>query len=393
MVPEMMPPWPAFKARRIGFVAQTTMGKTMVRSWIAGMIAASAVSVIAPPAIAESAPEKFTVVSGLPAKHPAVVIFRKHFRAAVEEHMAAASEGMTFKWRPAYDGTIAKHGDVLEAVSDGLGDIGLIALDYEPRLLPLQDISLHLPFSTTQCTAAASAYHDLHTSFVDMNAPWEKAGQIYLANITTDGFGLFTVPKIKQIADLRGLNVAVSIRIESWLSGVAAKPFRMPQDQITGSLEAGSLDGAIMPITKIAELKLESQLNNYLLTEFGPQTAYAITINAQRFAEFSDPLRNALLAAADAFVPVGAQAYCDEGSRILDEFKKLKKGRMSTQRFFRSRREEWVAALPPLGRQWASAREAEGYAGSEILSAYMDSLRAAGAEPKRHWDRDEAPIN
>jgi len=37
---------------------------------------------------------------------------------------------------------------------------------------------------------------------------------------------------------------------------------------------------------------------------------------------------------------------------------------------------------------WASDREAKGYAGNEILRAYMDNLRAAGATPKRDWDRD-----
>ncbi len=359
------------------------MGKTLIAATLAAALTATAAH-----PVRAGAAESFSVVSGLPAGHPAVHIFREHFRAAVERQMAAAGDGMTLKWRPAYDGTIAKHGDVLEAISDGLGDFGVIALEFENRRLPLQDISLHLPFSTTQCANAAGAYHDLHKEFVDMNTPWQQAGQIYLANITTDGFGLFTEPKIKQVADLRGLTMAISVRIDSWLTGVAAKPARMPRGQIPGALEAGAINGVIMPVTEIAELKLKGQLNNYLLTEFGPQTAYAITINAQRFADMAEPLRKALLTAADDFVPVGAQAYCDVGASTFGD---LKKSGMRTQRFFRSRREEWVSALPPLGHIWASAREAEGYAGNEILSAYMDNLRVAGAKPKRDWDLDEAP--
>jgi TRAP-type C4-dicarboxylate transport system substrate-binding protein len=367
-----------------------TMEMLMVKPWIAATIAAAALVATAAPSVAANETETFTVISGLPGGHPAVRIFREHFRSLAQQQMAAAGDGMTLKWRPAYDGTIAKHGDVLEAIADGVGDFGLIALDYETQKLPLQDISFHLPFSTTQCAVAAGAYHDLHKVSVDMNMPWQKAGQIYLANITTDGYGLFTGPKIKLIEDLRGLTMGVAVRIEPWLSGVAAKPFRMPLGQFDGALEANIIDGAIMPVTQIAELKLEERLNNYLLTEFGPQTAFAITMNGQRFADLPGPLRDALLEAADQFVPVAAQAYCDAGKSTLDD---LKKKGMRTQRFFNSRREQWIAALPPLGQLWASAREAEGYPGSEILTAYMDNLRAAGAKPKRDWDLDPAPTN
>jgi TRAP-type C4-dicarboxylate transport system substrate-binding protein len=361
-----------------------------LKGCIAGTIAATALALTAAEPASAGATETFTVVSGLPAEHPAIRIFREHFRAAVEKEMAEAGDGVTLKWRPAYDSTIAKQGDVLEAISDGVGDIGVIAVDSETRRLPLQNISFHLPFTTTQCTAAAGAYHALHTQIAEMNQPWQQAGQVYLANITTDGYGLFTGPKVKQVEDLRGLTLAVGVRIEPWLSGVAAKPFRLPAGQLAGMLEANAVDGAIMPITEFAELETEQRPNNYLLAEFGPQTAYVVTINERRFAAMPGALREALLAAADQFVPVAAEAYCDAGASALAA---MKKAGMSTQKFFRSRREQWIVALPPLGQMWADAREAEGYAGKEILTAYMDHLRAAGAKPKRDWDREFTPTN
>jgi len=361
-----------------------------LKVWIAGTITAAIVVLTAATPLSADSTESFAVVSGLPAGHPAVRIFREHFRAAAEQHFAAIGGGLSVKWRPGYDGTIAKHGDVLEAIADGVGDIGIIAVDYETKQLPLQDISFHLPFATTQCGIAAAAYHAIHIDFIDMNAPWQAARQVYLGNITTDGYGLFSAPKIKSIEDLRGVKLAVTVRIEPWVSGVAAPVVRSPVGQIAGALDAESLDGALMPISEIADLGLERRVNNYLLTEFGPQTAYVVTINERRFVGLPAALRSALLAAADQFVPVGAQAYCDAGSRLLAD---LKKSGMSAQKFFRSRREEWIVALPPLGQIWAAAREAEGYVGKEILTAYMDHLRAAGAKPKRDWDHDFPPTN
>jgi TRAP-type C4-dicarboxylate transport system substrate-binding protein len=141
-------------------------------------------------------------------------------------------------------------------------------------------------------------------------------------------------------------------------------------------------------MTEIAGLNLERQLSNYLLAEFGPQTAYVITFNERRFTDLSAESRNALLLAADQFVPVAAQAYCDAGSNALAG---LKTSGVRTQRFYNSRREQWISALPPLGAMWASDREAKGYAGNEILIAYMENLRAAGATPKRDWELDLPP--
>jgi len=357
-------------------------------AWIAGTIVASAIALPAVGPASAGSTETFTVISGLPAGHPAVRIFRKHFRKALEQQLVVAGDGVKIEWRPAYDGIIANYGDVLEAVADGVGEIGIIAVDNESQRLPLQDISFHLPFVTTQCSIAARAYHDLHKQKIEMNKPWHEMRQIYLANITTDGYGLFSGPKIKQIADLRGLTLGMAVHIESWLSGLAAKPFRLPLGQLAGTIEGDAVDGAILPITEIAELNLERQLSNYLLAEFGPQTAYVVTFNERRFTDLSAESRNALLTAADQFVPVAAQAYCDAGSNLLAD---LKESGVRTQRFYNSRREQWVSALPPLGQMWASDREAKGYAGNEILIAYMDNLRAAGATPKRDWELDLPP--
>lgn len=354
------------------------------------MLVAAVVLGLSEAALAAGRVETFKVVSALPSEHVAVTIFRDHFRTAVETHMAAADDGVTVTWRSGYNGSIARHGAVLEAVDDGVGDIGIIAIDYENRQLPVQDIGYRLPFAANKCTTAAAAYHALHTDMAEMNRPWRQAGQIYLANITTDGFGLFTDKKIRSVEDLRGVMVGVSMRIEDWLTGVAAKPLRIPLSRLRGELEADMINGVILPSTEVARLGFARRLPNYLMTGFGPQTAYAITINEDAFFSLPPHLRDALLAAADEFVPAGAAAYCAAGARARET---LKNEGVREQVFYRSRREAWVTALPPLGQQWATAREAEGYPGREILSAYMTRIREAGANPLRDWDLEVAATN
>jgi hypothetical protein len=48
------------------------------------------------------------------------------------------------------DGINANSGGVLAGVEDGVGEIGIIAVDNESQRLLLQDISFHLPFVITQ---------------------------------------------------------------------------------------------------------------------------------------------------------------------------------------------------------------------------------------------------
>ncbi|MBT5945564.1 MAG: C4-dicarboxylate ABC transporter permease, partial [Rhodospirillaceae bacterium] len=48
----------------------------------------------------------------------------------------------------------------------------------------------------------------------------------------------------------------------------------------------------------------------------------------------------------------------------------------------------WAKALPPLGKQWAEARNAAGQPGTEILKAWMGEMRAANQPIARQWDRE-----
>ena len=38
--------------------------------------------------------------------------------------------------------------------------------------------------------------------------------------------------------------------------------------------------------------------------------------------------------------------------------------------------------------QWAKALDAQGKPGTEVLKAYMEAMRAAGATPVRNWDQE-----
>ena len=51
-------------------------------------------------------------------------------------------------------------------------------------------------------------------------------------------------------------------------------------------------------------------------------------------------------------------------------------------------REAWAAGMDNAARAWAADLDAKGAPASEVLSTYMNAMRAAGAVPLRNWDTE-----
>jgi hypothetical protein len=43
--------------------------------------------------------------------------------------------------------------------------------------------------------------------------------------------------------------------------------------------------------------------------------------------------------------------------------------------------------MPNIAKEWADRANKDKLPGTQVLSAYMDALRAAGAKPVRDWDK------
>lgn len=51
-------------------------------------------------------------------------------------------------------------------------------------------------------------------------------------------------------------------------------------------------------------------------------------------------------------------------------------------------RQAWAQGMDNAAQAWAQDLDSRGRPGMDVLSAYMDAIRAAGAEPLRNWDQD-----
>ena len=109
-----------------------------------------------------------TIVAG----HPPVFRWVKHASQTFIPAVNAALEGTghTITWSEQYGGSLAKVGDELEAVEEGLAEIGLVSSLFDPAKLAVQNVTYFTPFVSSDSTAVSTWMDTLQDSNADMKA-------------------------------------------------------------------------------------------------------------------------------------------------------------------------------------------------------------------------------
>ena len=94
-----------------------------------------------------------TIVAG----HPPVFRWVKHASQTFIPAVDAALEGSghSITWSEQYGGSLAKVGDELEAVEEGLAEIGLVSSLFDPAKLSVQNVTYFTPFVSSDSTAVS----------------------------------------------------------------------------------------------------------------------------------------------------------------------------------------------------------------------------------------------
>lgn len=322
-----------------------------------------------------------SVASGLPANHVALRIFREGFQSEIKRRVAEKELG-EIVWDEAHAGTLSHFGGVLEAVEDDLSMFGIVSVNHEARRLPLQDMTFHAPFTTESCQVVGNAYHAIHQTVEGMTSPLAAARQTYLAAIPVDAFNFISVRKIRNAADVRGVQIGITDRIDGWLDGVDSIPVRVLPDLIAARIEAGVLVGALLPDTEMRRLGLKQQADHYTRTGFGAQVPFVVTVNIPALAALPATFRDIIQGVANDFVPMAGAQYCAAGREALEV---LKTQGVRTAKLLKSRRIQWADSLAPLAQAWALRNDKAGLPGTAAIAAYMNHMKVAGVTVTRDW--------
>ena len=141
------------------------------------------------------------------AGHPPVFRWVKHvnktFIPAVNK--ALEGSGHSIKWSEQYGGSLAKVGDELEAVEEGLAEMGGVSSLFDPAKLAVQNVTYYSPFVSSDVDKISELMTKMQFENGDMKASWDANGLVHLGGATSiDDYLLMTTFPINSIDDLKG---------------------------------------------------------------------------------------------------------------------------------------------------------------------------------------------
>lgn len=353
-----------------------------MRDFIVKGVAVAALALGAAKAGAEE--YNVTIVAG----HPPVFRWVKHasqtFIPAVQKALEGSGHSMTFSEQ--YGGSLAKVGDELEAVEEGLAEIGLVSSLFDPAKLSPQNVTYFTPFVSRDSTAVSSWMDELQQTNADMKAAWEENGLEYLGGgIGIDDYLLMTNFPVNSIADLKGHKIAAPGPAVNWLEGTGAVGVSGNLTLYYNEIKTGVYDGVIVFASAALPGKLHEVAPYITKVGFGAQYAGGLAANKDWYDSLPPEVQAALKTAAKA----DAEAYQADLDASVTKFLGIMQEQGATiTEVDEAFRKEWADGMDNVAKLWAEKLDSEGKNGSAVLKAYMDTMRAAGATPVRNWDQE-----
>ena len=354
-----------------------------LRKYLYGLIGIALLTLQSNP-VAAAQTIKLTAVAGFPPFLVFVKIFEEVMVPGVDKRLAAAGGKYKIEWTRAYGGAIAKEENTLEAIEDGLGDLGFVPFIFEQSKLPLLQVSYVAPFVSANPALLHEVQEEMHRTIPALNASWHRQKQIYLVGTTINSFQVFSRKPFNAVADLKGLKIGLAGPLAAWIKGTGAVPVNNPITEGYTALKSGVIDADIIfPVGAFA-FKLYEPAPHVVKVNLGAAWSATITFNKKRWEGLPAAVRKAFKDTSLDYSMAYRKAIVGLGNHVYAEMSK--KGAKVTE-FPEAERKKWVMGMPNVAQQWAAPLESKGLPAKKILAAYIDGVRKRGGKIIRDWSK------
>jgi TRAP-type C4-dicarboxylate transport system substrate-binding protein len=325
-----------------------------------------------------------TAVAGHPPVFRWVKMIPEVFIPTVQKLLEGS--GHTFNVDLQAGGSIAKVGEELEAIGEGLAEIGTVQALFDPAKLAVQNVTYYTPFVSSDVNQISNMMDRLHKEDARLQQAYTENNIVYLgAPIGIDDYLLMTNFPVNSLADLEGKKIAAPGAAINWLSGTGAVGVSGNLTTYYNELKTGVYDGVIVFASAAVPGKLYEVAPNVTRMGLGAQFAGVLGANKDWYDSLPDDVKAALHTGADAakdwynsdltgFAAKALEIMAANGATVKEAPEEM--------------RMAWARGMDNAAKTWAADLDAKGVKGSEVLSLYMEEMRKAGATPLRDWDRE-----
>jgi TRAP-type C4-dicarboxylate transport system substrate-binding protein len=292
-----------------------------------------------------------------PATHPVEVELVQPWIAAVSE----ATEGRVKV--TSYPGeTLALSAEIYEGVKEGVADIGLSCFSYTRGQFPVSEV-FELPGIIYNDSAAATkiAWEGIR----ELN-PKEIQDTTLMMVFTTGPGHLFTRDPVRNLDDLKGLEIRATGLSAATLQALGATPVAMSQAEAYESLSKGVVKGNLGP-TEILKGWNQAEVTKYItITPFLYNTLFFFTINTDKWEKINEKDRQTILEINQRFFDDVACALWDKQNEDAYTYAVNEKG-MEVIELSAEETAAWTELVKPVQDDFVSRMDSLGFNAREIL--------------------------
>lgn len=326
-----------------------------------------------------------SAVSGYAPTAAWVKVFEDYFVPETDKLLAEKGD-YKLNWNLGFSGTVVKPRGELEAVATGIADIGIIVPPFHVDKMPLHNVSFMTPFATSDLHLIVDAMAEIAESVPAFKQEWEDLGLVYLGSAgSVDNYQAVCKNDKPTAADFNGVKIVGAGANLLYFQGVGAVGINSNIADYYNQMQTGIAECASVWAESAAGFKMYEVAPYFIKVDQGATVSFAVGVNKDYWEGLPDEVREVLRtvtkgygkALADYVVAKSEeslQAYRDNGGTI--------------RQYTQEQRVEWANTMNNIAREWADSADAQGKPGSEILTRYMDFLRANNQPIARNWDKE-----
>jgi len=317
--------------------------------------------------------------------HPTVLPWTKPLETVViQSNKLLEERGSEYRldWTEAYGGQLYGPMETLEAITQNIADSGWIGALFEPSNLPLQNIMYSTPFVTTTLQQALDTMNGLNKTEKAMKDEWSRHDIMFFGSSVSDGYSLFFREPLDSIEDIAGRKILGAAATASYVEPLGATLLAGALPTYYSDLQTGVGDGVLLVGTGAYSFKLHEVAPYAVRVDTGPLTFGGLGMNKSIFDSLPQDVQEVMIEMGSVYSNQNADMIVAGEAAAWD---KMAAEGATVRVMPLEEKQQWVDALPDLGKLWVEQHEANGIPAREIMGKFMDGVRSAGGNPLRDW--------
>lgn len=286
----------------------------------------------------------------------------------------AKETGVTLTVQELHGGTIAKLTEVFEATRDGLLDIGIWGIPFEPTDAFLQNFNFYLPFNSPDPLVVTQATRRTFDQFPELRTVYEQRHNQKLLGVACVGnYGLGTNFTWDKVEDLKGKKIAGAGSNLNWIVG--ATPVASNLNEAYSAIQSGVYQGYIIFPGSWYGFKLHEVGKHFMKTDFGSMAVMAISMNLDTWKKLTPPMQQ--------IVERTVQDYEIETAKVCTDFsvrgeQQLRDAGVTVKTLSDQEKAAWCEVLKGWPNEMAQEAAKRGLPGPQVMSFYIKTVEGMG---------------